>query len=509
MGAIQGAYLLTSFRLNHKDAPYPKSPSRGLVIVSPKDSNSTNELSEGNKEEHSLNIRNLEDIKRKAWNVHRKWFDMIQSRSVNNSNDNKKDHDRANENGSSRLAFNPEPLRIFIVGDSLAAGVGSTSGTPILPEAIARSLSKAMGGRPVHWTCYGTPGASTSRIRKDIHKLSNNDDEINEKQADDTAIATSPPANLQVDDCIKNPKKVLNRLKVRLKSKLASSLITEEDDNELEAWNLWNSSLSPQRQDSSSANSAPSAATECQQQQHPHHYDVVIVLTGLNDLKSIFLPFLQDGDGLNTNTFKEELRKLFHSLTGNRKSNKLQHGNEREGNDNKETLVVIPALPARVSPLFQYPPLSFFLPNLFDFIDGEKRSLSQEYPNRLLFVEAPTIQMIDEIEKGQYFLCAKRKTETVLLALKDVTRRVRNDLERLMKKHTQYHDFRDNKETKEIELHYEASRNDNLTSDVDTDVIGSKLVSVDRVHPNNEGYDFWGRHIAEGIIQQLHSNSDQ
>jgi hypothetical protein len=35
--SAQGAYFLTRFRRNHKDAPYPLSSSRGIVIVSPRD----------------------------------------------------------------------------------------------------------------------------------------------------------------------------------------------------------------------------------------------------------------------------------------------------------------------------------------------------------------------------------------------------------------------------------------------------------------------------------------
>jgi len=270
---------------------------------------------------------------------------------------------------------------------------------------------------------------------------------------------------------------------------------TEEEKEERE-WNRWNSDLlratSPKQRDAA-------------------QYDVVIVLTGLNDLKSIFLPFLQDSDGTNKVSFKEELRKVFYFLIGKNAGRDKdsshapsQHHHQLPSDCGDRALVVLPALPTRVLPMLQYPPLCWVIHALCELIDEQKRALSAEYPGDLLFIEAPTIEMIDEIEKGKYFLCAKQKTETVLLALKDVTSRVRDELESLMHKHAQYHDFKDN--AKEIELNYEASKNHSLAESM-PDSIGSKLVSVDNIHPNNDGYEFWGRHIAEGIIKELRAKN--
>ncbi len=127
----QGAYLLTKFRSNHKDAPYPKSPCQGIVIVSPQDSMSDNANNSNQK------FKNVQ-----------KWLTLWKNNQIVNTNSLFRKEKLQKQS----------PLRIFVVGDSLAAGVGSTSGTPVLPEAIAKSLSKALGGRPVHWTCHGTPG---------------------------------------------------------------------------------------------------------------------------------------------------------------------------------------------------------------------------------------------------------------------------------------------------------------------------------------------------------------
>jgi len=550
----QGAYFLTNFRRNHGDAPYPASPSRGIVIVSPQDSTSNTMLQQQQKLQRQsssgnggekVEVRNGCDNLRQSSNSnnigqtttresHNKWLSIWKQNNNRNTNENLPINNNIHDT--------KQPLRIFVVGDSLAAGVGSTSGTPILPEAIARSLSKALGGRPVHWTCYGTPGASTSRIMKDIKNLMEKDyqslllqkmddekkfvlegilsffqqilqllnkkkkkDEEEEKKKvidntmlykDENCTNSVKKEEMSTSDSIILTSKAkityeFNKIIDGLKNKLNHSSLNEKEAQE---WKQWNSRLSPN----------PILKENVGQ------YDVVIVLTGLNDLKSIFLPFLQDANGTNDGAFKEELRKVLHFLT-----KKIHHhdvccddGKERLRNQNendddhhhKGALVVVPALPTLVLPMFQYPPLCWIIHVLLQFMDEEKRALSKEHPGSLLFIEAPTVKMIDKIEKGEYFLCAKRKTETVRLALKDITLRVRHEIEILIRKHKEHHDFKDDE--REIELYYEASKHHNL-SDPIPDGIGSKLVSIDGVHPNDDGYDFWGRHIAEGIIKEL------
>lgn len=109
---LQGTYHLSEYRTHYSDAPRPAMPARGVAVAV-----------ERGFRPHFLNR-------------------------------------------------DEEPLRLLVVGDSLAAGVGmSKSGTPVLPESIARGLSKAYGGRPVYWTCVGTPGVSASQIVQDIHQI--------------------------------------------------------------------------------------------------------------------------------------------------------------------------------------------------------------------------------------------------------------------------------------------------------------------------------------------------
>jgi hypothetical protein len=113
LATMQAAYFLGAFRLCHKDAPHPITPCRGIVISKSlnKDIPKTNRF------------RIMKWIPSWGW-----WF-----------------HSSKQE----------RPLHLLVIGDSLAAGVGSISGTPVLPESIGKALSAALGGIPVLWECHG------------------------------------------------------------------------------------------------------------------------------------------------------------------------------------------------------------------------------------------------------------------------------------------------------------------------------------------------------------------
>ena len=69
-----------------------------------------------------------------------------------------------------RHLYHPEypPLRLLVVGDSIARGVGSQSCLPIFPQSLAAMLSKTLKGRPVFWTSMGEPGATTRMLAEQI-----------------------------------------------------------------------------------------------------------------------------------------------------------------------------------------------------------------------------------------------------------------------------------------------------------------------------------------------------
>lgn len=113
IAVFQGTLLVTEYRTKFKDLPRPIQPARGVSVSVTME----NDHCEG---KTAYTGTNKSKTKNKKINIHQ------------------------------------QPLRILVVGDSLAAGVGiSKSGIPVLPESIARALSRAYGGRAVVWTCMG------------------------------------------------------------------------------------------------------------------------------------------------------------------------------------------------------------------------------------------------------------------------------------------------------------------------------------------------------------------
>lgn len=205
------------------------------------------------------------------------------------------------------------PLKILVVGDSLAAGCGIIkSSTPILPESIAMHLARKLG-RTVQWSCVGTPGASTKGITTILHKwLSNEESSFKGDEVDST------------------------------------------------------------------------------------DYDIVVVLAGMNDIKDTLLPFmayegteLSFGDGL-----KNIYGMLREKLHRHRKDSVDQESHIRP-------LVVLPALPINGIPLLSYPPIGLIANSVIKYIDSAKQRLSREYSNNILFVEAPSESLIQNIENGK------------------------------------------------------------------------------------------------------------
>ena len=60
----------------------------------------------------------------------------------------------------------PDPLRLLVIGDSTAAGVGATTQDEALPGSLARELS-ARTGRGVSWRAVGRNGATARDLITD------------------------------------------------------------------------------------------------------------------------------------------------------------------------------------------------------------------------------------------------------------------------------------------------------------------------------------------------------
>ena len=212
-------------------------------------------------------------------------------------------------------------------------------------------------------------------------------------------------------------------------------------------------------------------------------YDVVIVLTGVNDLKGIFLPFLQDEVGSNKHTFKEELIRLLVTISPRMES--------RSGNDEtKVALICLPALPT-IPQVFHYPPLCWFVQNLLQMMDDGKRSLAEEFPN-VLFVESPNKETINESQP-------QRNDGKVIYSFTNISTKMKESIEILMENYLSKNEVDENYQ--ETESFYEASEHGGLV--ISSLAEDDELVALDGVHPSDFGYILWGNFIANHIAKRM------
>jgi len=106
-------------------------------------------------------------------------------------------------------------------------------------------------------------------------------------------------------------------------------------------------------------------------------------------------------------------------------------------------------------------------------MDSAKQRLSREYSNNILFVEAPSESLIQNIENGKSKLCETNlNSEHTLLARHDIKSDVRHKIERLMREHSRMCEREDDCEA---EVECEQSVYSNLRPEIRE--LGSSLVS--------------------------------
>lgn len=590
IAVLQGSFLLNDYRIRHADAPLPIMPARGVAVAVEDDT------TDSSKSSSSSSI----------WRLRRPILPASQS-----------------------------PLRLLVVGDSLAAGVGvSKSGVPILPESIARALSKALQGRAVHWTCVGTPGVAASQIVKDIHGIEPYDPtpramqmdriiqefqarrrlwmehRLRRQQQEAQQLATIEGATIEVkpkdNDTSKNyllqwwdqihnynqdsrgfksPKEirettrhnieewweiVRNRFRVRrekveedinvIKDIVLEPLpiLDDEDDNYFYDYYrdnpLEEQQGAPQSGDEMSSPKLPllrKGSFFRRSSFNPEaaaQYDIAVVLTGLNDVKEAFMPHMQmkssQKDNISSSIEETGDRRLQTALfmvlqalqdkmrgmdlehsTGETTGNDGATGSQRQSTPLKRPLVVVPELPVAPLQLFRLAPLCWFLVPIFRAMEENKKFLASCFPQYVVFVEQPDLHWWTDNEAGIGPVRDNIQQEQLLLRVTDITHAARERIEKLMK---QYYG---EEEEENVDAPGKPNDNGNVQCVIDNDskmrmmcdhdhlhydvdresnskdpFLGSNLVSIDKVHPNDEGYELWGRHIAAAIIQ--HWNED-
>jgi hypothetical protein len=502
VAVAQGCMLLNEFRQLHGDAPRPVIPSRGVVVVRSDDDDD------------------------------------------DDGDDGDDDDDSENHSHHHYSSNAEEPLRLLVIGDSLAAGVGVTSsGTPVLPEVIAKALSRALNGRAVFWTCVGTPGASSSQIVRELQGMEEKKERVDEGDGDDDNLSYEENKSLE----IKFAEWISSKLGSDRKEKTQLPETAEKDEADAapEVKNpivKWVTKIQTNVEEFSKSKIDEVAQQIIQRRrtklaetiivsQYVSQYDIAVILTGLNDLKQTYIPFMMTKDQKHRvassaiAAAEEEQREKDMVVVSRSNSSKRGSVNDysrivdavqskmRPG----RPLVVFPGIPIATAPVFQLAPLNWFLVPLLQKIDDHKKALAETFPGLVLYVEAPSPRALSDAEAQQGPLWSSRQTEKVLLKLTDVGHNVREKVEQLMKQHYQGwtkdaeegDDDEDdtslfrNDDNSQMELSSPNSHHSNRKANQKA---RSTLVAPDMVHPNDLGYDIWGRHIAAAIVNRLNRN---
>ena len=150
LAVYQGAAGMLYYPYHFGTPPHPKNPAHGVVVVNPIDLPSSR-----NKECCTA------EIKYGTYHKNRLFGGRCQCEGGlrwRRGGPLSKKEQAVLDN-----ALKEDPIRILVMGDSLALGLGSDrSCTSLLPETLAKSISKKMGGRAFFWTVYSGEGAAAS-----------------------------------------------------------------------------------------------------------------------------------------------------------------------------------------------------------------------------------------------------------------------------------------------------------------------------------------------------------
>lgn len=524
---LQGAFLLTDYRVNHGHAPRPETPSRGVVIVEEQRDDKKKKKQQQATTTHSHHHGLLSSILRRHTTTR-----------------HTHPHSEA-------------PLRILIIGDSLAAGVGmSQSSTPVLPQSIAKGLSHAMNGRPVYWTCIGSPGSTSLEVVGQILDLDDfraplisrlqewqQESRLRAEKARQRLLATRKAAQ-EWWEIHKEPVPIINdsvqhpvgrwwkRFSAGFQRDIRNlkDVIDPHDDNEQQH-------LADKEQQTAMQLDKRVTRMLRRQSLEPKffsQYDITIVLCGLNDLKDSYLPFLahRQSKGINeqgteleteettttTTTLKGKLIHIVQALQNrmnfgglvvinakNETVNDALRQNCNNNNNNNEAsrhdtpLIVFPALPIELTLLSQLVPLSWFIVPLIRAVDENKKLLADMYPGLVLFVESPSPKVISDTEAKRGDIWEQFQKEKIILLLNDVGHAVQKRITALMKEH--YESLVRDQEHDLYQLELDGCIE--VESWEREQYLGSSMIAADGIHPNDAGYDLWGRLIARRIVEHL------
>lgn len=273
-------------------------------------------------------------------------------------------------------------------------------------------------------------------------------------------------------------------------------------------------------------------------------YDVAVVLTGLNDVKEAFMPRTTATSVNNDNrNLRSTLRQILEALRNKMREMNIDTDEMKNNDDNNDCinnkkaeneparkrdahrpLVVVPELPVEPLEIFQLVPLCWFLLPIFRAMENNKRFLASSFPEYVVFVHQPDLcWWSDNTEMGIGSIRENIKQERLLLRVTDCAKKGRKRIEKLMKQfYGQKHaTIPTHDESSYSSQHNCTTKQSTPLGVIDNDIIddrddfplcsyqlrGGDLISADKIHPNDEGYELWGRYIAAAIIEHWNQTS--
>lgn len=356
-------------------------------------------------------------------------------------------------------AQNQKPLKLLVIGDSLAIGIGQDkTTTPILPQIIAQTVSRRNNGRPVYWSVYGKTGKSSGWFWRDLQSK--------QKQA---AHAAQPSPKDQLSSHSDSG------------SDTASTSSSEPDTFVDGEDIVWHERL---QQHSARFN----------QTFQMDDYDIVVCITGPNDVKDVLFPFINEDNVFDWEKVKSKVFSMSSEI--NREITNLVQF-VRSASKNKQPLIVLPGVPIRSSVIALNFPANHLGVPTFCLMNYAKKELGQKHDD-VLYVEPSSIDAAKEFLLGQSFVNKAMEAERQVLNIVERDEKICDDVTRQMK------DFF----SPAMPRNYQLTLLEKWCSFVfGYPTFHMKMAAADGIHSNERGADAWARYIGELLCDEFEQRS--
>jgi hypothetical protein len=380
-----------------------------------------------------------------------------------------------------------KPLRLLVIGDSVARGVGqSDSFYPLMPETLGAILSKHNGGRPVFWSAFGEPGATMKWIARQVHEQTQG--LYNKEQV--------------TKECEPQERVTMEQFWELHQRSNYNAMDQTENVTDYNGNGNGNDDEDVQR-----------SKLQWIQKLHYHQqlyevnpfagYDYIIALSGINDIKRMLVPFLSYDDDSKHNDnrknhargsflgqewgFGGDLRRLvrdLHKLSNfhSQSSSHMTPSLDEEDDDENLPLIIFPSFPAKHVPAKMGANLRWIGVKLTGMLDAVKRRIADENAQHIYSAPYPddqeTLDFIHKVKKPGSLMDVLEENEIMIRLVhgnKDYCQQLVKDM-------------------KTFYSTRKAKQEDNM--------MANDLLSNDAVHPNDRGYDYFGRYLGKYLLQQ-------